>query len=252
MNSPRSHAWCCWRSPRLPRCSPAASCAARTAQQAGCRASWWAAAVVSAAGTAAVAASDVLHVTGERTAVLASATGLLVAVVLWWCRRDVLQHVAVFGATVATLLTGLEWLDAINYIGQLLWVFGLAWIIAAATGRFTSATTGWVLGSLAVIGGPLVADAWRESWLVVGVLSAGGVIVGGVLARRSWVVVVGTAGLFASVPIAVTELFDAELGPLIVLFLLGLLLVVVAVPLSRRSATPTPTKQPDQASGEHL
>ena len=50
-------------------------------------------------------------------------------------------------------------------------------------------------------------------------------VVAGVRARRPWVAAVGIGGVFVSVPLAVAELFDARLGPLVGILAVGLALV---------------------------
>ncbi|HVL85208.1 MAG TPA: hypothetical protein VM367_13110, partial [Pseudonocardia sp.] len=84
--------------------------------------------------------------------------------------------------------------------------------------------------------GPLFADVGRAGWVVVGVLGAAALVLAGVRIGRPWVVALGTGGLFVAVPVAVAELFDTELGPLLGLLGVGLVLVTVAVVLTRRSA----------------
>ena len=107
---------------------------------------------------------------------------------------------------------------------------------ARAGGIWTPAEPGWVLGALAVVVGPLFAQSGRATWLVVGSLGAAALVVAGVRARRPWVAAVGIGGVFVSVPLAVAELFDARLGPLVGILAVGLALVAAAVVLTRRAA----------------
>jgi hypothetical protein len=194
----------------------------------------WAVAVVALAGTVGVAASDLFAVAADLSAVLATGSALVLAAVLWWRRREVLQHVAAFAATTSTLFAVLAMVDdRYRLLGPLLWALGLLWIAAAASGRARPAPAGWVLGALAVIAGPLGAGTGRSAWVVVGVLSAAALVVLGVRGHRQWLLAIGTAGLFVAVPVAVAELFDAELGPLIGLLVVGLVLVALAVVLTR-------------------
>jgi hypothetical protein len=243
----------------------------------------WAAAVVGVAATAGVGADGLSDARPGTAALVAAGTALIVAAVLWWRRPAVLQHVAAFGAAVATLLAVLDRLGDGTYSwgGPLLWALGLAWVAASALpfarptdgagapdasppiertprslepsertprsvhprpgvrsagGLWRPAEPGWVLGALAVVGGPLFADDGRAAWLVVGVVSAAALVVVGVRTRRPWVAAVGTGGVFLSVPLAVAELFDARLGPLIGILAVGLVLVAAAVVLTRRGA----------------
>ena len=50
------------------------------------------------------------------------------------------------------------------------------------------------------------------------------------------VAAVGTGGVFLTVPMSVAELFDARLGPLVGILVVGLALVAAAVVLTRRAA----------------
>jgi hypothetical protein len=202
----------------------------------------WAAAVVALGGTVGVAAEDLSDIPSDVTALLATGSALLLAAVLWWRRREVLQHVAAFVAAVATLgaVVGLfddSYRAFSSYLGPLTWLLGLGWIAAAATGRARPAPAGWVLGALAVLAGPLGAGEGRAAWAVVGVLSAATLVIVGVHGHRPWLLALGTAGLFVAVPVAVAEIFDAELGPLLSLLVVGLALVGLAVLLVRGSGT---------------
>ena len=93
-----------------------------------------------------------------------------------------------------------------------------------------------MLGALAVVVGPLFAQSGRAGWLVVGSLGAAALVVAGVRTRSPWVAAVGIGGVFVSVPLAVAELFDARLGPLVGILAVGLALVGAAVVLTRRAA----------------
>ncbi|HXV94715.1 MAG TPA: hypothetical protein VD813_15535 [Pseudonocardia sp.] len=197
----------------------------------------WAAAVVAVGGAAGVAAADLLDAPTETAVLVAALGALAVAVVLWWRRREVLQHVAAFGAAVFTLLAVLGQVDDSTYrfAGALVWALGVAWVAASAAGRLPPAPTGWVLGSAAAVVGPMAADAGRAAWLVVGVLTAAAVVVVGVRMRRPWLLPIGVGALFVSVPLTIAEVFDTELGPLVGVLVVGLLLVGAAVVLTRRA-----------------
>jgi hypothetical protein len=215
---------------------------------------FWAATVVAVAATAGVGVDGLLGRTGPTSALVAAASALVVAALLWWRRPAVLQHVATFAAAVATLLTGLDRLGdgTFDRGGPLLWGLGLAWLAASALpagvrrpadaphpsdgGLWRPAAPGWVLGALAVVAGPLFAQDGRGAWLVAGVACAAALVVLGVRSRRPWVAAVGTGGVFLTVPLAVAELFDARLGPLVGILAVGLALVAAAVVLTRRAA----------------
>jgi hypothetical protein len=202
-----------------------------------------AAAVVAVAGTVGVAADGLFAAQGGSAGLLAAAVALAVAALLWWWRPGVLAHVATFGAAVATLLTGLDRLGdgTFDQGGPLLWGLGLAWLAASALppgspgGIWRPAEPGWVLGALAVVAGPLFAQDARGAWLVVGALGAAALVVVGVRAGRPWVAAVGTGGVFLAMPLAVAELFDTRLGPLVGILVAGLALVAAAVALTRRA-----------------
>lgn len=201
----------------------------------------WAAAVVAVAGTAGVGADGLFDVRPGTAALVSAGAALVVAAVLWWQRPAVLQHVATFTAAAATLLTALDRIGdgTFDWGGPLLWGFGLAWLAGSALptgGVWRPAEPGWVLGALAVVVGPLFAQSGRAAWLVVGSLGAAALVVAGVRTRRPWVAAVGIGGVFVSVPLAVAELFDARLGPLVGILALGLALVAGAVVLTRRAA----------------
>lgn len=207
----------------------------------------WVVAVVAVAATAGVGVDGLLDTDPATPGLVAAYVALLVAALLWWARPAVLQHVATFAAAVATLLTVTDHLDAdAAWGGPLLWGLGLVWLALSAFpaardprghgGVWRPAEPGWVLGALAAVTGPLFADTGRAAWLVVGVATGAALVAVGVRARRPWVVAVGTGGMFLAVPLAVAELFDARLGPLLGLLGVGLALVMAAVVLTRRTA----------------
>jgi hypothetical protein len=213
----------------------------------------WAAAVAAVAGTVGVAADGLLGASPNAAALAASVLALALAAVLWWRRPGVLQHVATFGAAVATLFSVLYRLEdgTFDWGGPLLWVLGLVWVAASALpparpgpsaevptpgGVWRPAEPGWVLGALAAVAGPLFAPNGRAAWLVLGAVTAAALVAAGVRLRRPWVAAVGTGGVFLSVPLAVAELFDARLGPLVGILAVGLALVGAAVVLTRRAA----------------
>jgi hypothetical protein len=231
----------------------------------------WAAAVVAVAGTVGVGVDGLSQARSGTSALVAAVAALAVAVLLWWRRPAVLQHVAAFGAATATLFAALDRLGdgRFDWGGPLLWALGLVWLAASALpvagrgprsekeprspdvpepaqvpatrspapgGIWRPAEPGWVLGALAIVAGPLFADGGRAAWLVVGAACSAALVVVGVRARRPWVAAVGTGGVFLSVPLAVGELFDARLGPLVGVLAVGLALVAAAVVLTRRAA----------------
>lgn len=195
----------------------------------------WAAAVLCASFTAAEVTEDLLDRSFTAATLCGSTAALVLAAVLWWRRRSVLQHVAAFGAAAATLVSGAEWLGAPNEAGgQLLWALGLVWIVATVVAAGGSA--GWVLGCLAMVIGSLLAGVGDQDWwLVIGALSAGVVVVGGVRMRRWAVIAVGVVGLLVLVPVVVVELLGVGTGPVAALLVLGVVLVAVAVVLIRRT-----------------
>ena len=231
----------------------------------------WAAAVVAVAGTAGVGADGLVDVEPGTSALVAAGAALVVAAVLWWRRPAVLQHIATFIAAAATLLTALDRIGdgAFDWGGPLLWGFGLAWLAASAlppAGRLhESAPTAAAGGngeSAAGAGRPAVrpvgsgrrrsrAGCWAHapSWSArcsrrAGVppgsssdpsapprWSSPGCGPDGPGSPRS-----ASAACSFSVPLAVADLFDARLGPLVGILAVGLALVAAAVVLTRRAA----------------
>jgi hypothetical protein len=233
----------------------------------------WAVTVIGAAAAAGVGADGLLRAEAGTSALAAAGVASVVAALLWWARPAVLQHVAAFGAAVALLFALLDRLGdgTFGIGGPLLWGLGLAWLAVSALpgsapppspqpgsvrpepggpsgrdggaardrsrgGLWRPAEPGWVLGALAVVTGPLFAETARPAWLVVGVVGAAALIVAGVRTGRPWVAAIGTGGVFLSLPLAVAELFDARLGPLVAVLGVGLALVAAAVVLTRRAA----------------
>ena len=211
----------------------------------------WAAAVIAVAATAGVAADDLAVAEPGTSALAAAVVALVVAAVLWWWRPAVLAahrhvrrgrrdaaHRASTGSATARSTGAGRCCGASGWPG---------WPPRPSPDRqhkpddgpagiWTPAEPGWVLGALAVVVGPLFAQSGRAGWLVVGSLGAAALVVVGVRTRNPWVAAVGIGGVFVSVPLAVAELFDARLGPLVGILAVGLALVAAAVVLTRRAA----------------
>ena len=183
----------------------------------------------------------------------------------------VLQHVATFTAAAATLLTAVDRIGdgAFDWGGPLLWGFGLAWLAASPclrAERLDESAPIMAAGGSRRTGNGCATAGARAG----GIWGARGAGLGAGRPRRRgrpavraerachmarrriprrrragrrrgtgpapWVAAVGIGGVFVSVPLAVAELFDARLGPLVGILAVGLALVAAAVVLTRRAA----------------
>jgi hypothetical protein len=211
----------------------------------------WLVAVVALAGTVVVAADGPLGWDERDTALAACLVGLLAAAVMWWLRRETLQHVAVFAGLLATVLAGLARFepDRLDLAPIAVWLLGLGWLAGTVRGGLRPAPVGWILGSVAAAFGLLAVDWPRSPWLVVAVLTGIALVTVGVRTQRWPVVAIGIGGLLFAVPITLGELFGTDLLPVWIALGIGLGLLVAGVAVLRRPRpSPRASDTPGQAS----
>ena len=169
-------------------------------------------------------------------ALAAALVGLLAAVLLWWVRPEALQQLALFGTAVATLVAALDRrrADALDLAPIAVWLLGLGWLAATASGRLRPPAIGWIMGSAAAAFGLLFVDWPRSPWLLVAVLTGIGLVAVGVRRQRWPVVAIGILGLLFAVPITLGEFFGTALLPVWIALGIGLALLVGGVYVLRR------------------
>jgi len=173
---------------------------------------------------------------------LDAAMALVLAAVLWFVERRVLQQVALFVS--ATVTFGLL-VDAVIesgrgnelVLGGGLLLLGGAWLELARRGRMTPRRTAEALGALALIGGGQTLWAGRNGWaLGLGLAIALGLIVAGSARRRPVPLGMGAAALLLFLAEVAGD-YWTSLGPPLVFLLIGLTLVAAAVLIAKLQPT---------------
>ena len=197
----------------------------------------WFAASAAVAGGVGVAAADLVDLGPEATALTVGGATAVFSLVLWSWRRTSLQQVAFAASTVGAVMGGLALgdVDLERFAGVVLWVLGVAWLLLAYADVPRPTGTAFVLGGSTAVLGPFVATSDDEMrWvLVLGLVTAVGLVGVSVLVHRTALLAIGTLGLFVHVPRIVFVFFGEALGPPVALFVTGIVLIGVALGLTR-------------------
>lgn len=189
------------------------------------------------AGFAALAWVELAGLEGESVVALTGASTAVFSGALWSLRRSTLQQAATFASLAVTVVGTLAVVDtslAADYADLAVWALGMAWLLLAYAGMLAPVTTGYVLGALGALGGPLFGSSSETDWvLLVGLATAGLLVAASIPLRRTVLLGLGTAGLFLLIPRIVFAWFGETLGPAVALFVTGVVLITVALALTR-------------------
>lgn len=199
------------------------------------RAVCWLLAVGALAGTAALLGDDALGLPGDGTGLLATGSASVVAGVLWWFHRTVVQLAALVAATVGAAATATSLLPGSDdpLVGLAVWGVGAVWTVLGLGAAVPGPRAAVLLGGAAVVlGGFLLTDAgWGT---VLAVVSAVALVAGGVALRELPLLVVGSVAVLVTVPTVVSQYFPDTLTAPFVLLAVGVVLVVGALWTARR------------------
>jgi hypothetical protein len=195
-------------------------------------------AVAAAAWTTAVITADVLEWSGRDVRAAVSLTALATASAAYRLRPRSLAQIVLLLSLIAAVLTGLFRsplpTDAFWSALSAAAVAG-AWALLGIGGwlrpRNTAITAGASVAMLALQVGSF--GSMRPNALMLGVLVATGVVAGAVATGWTTHLAVGAIGLFVLLPQLVFDLFGGAIGVPATLLVVGLLLVLLAVGLSR-------------------
>lgn len=195
----------------------------------------WVLATGTVAFWAAILAVDGLGWKGADAVFVVGTGASVAAVVLWAWRPAPLQHVATLLALAVALGGAAGQVDHVGgrFIGIALWALGATWIVLAWAGVVRPAPLAYAVGgALVIVAGRIMGS--ETPWLdVLSVLTALVLLAASVPTRSMALLWAGVAGVFVSVPIAISKHFGDSLGAPAVLFLAGVALIGVAVVASR-------------------
>jgi hypothetical protein len=194
----------------------------------------WVAAVLTTAGLAGVIAVDVANTEGRVPGVAAGLAALAVAIPLYAVRRKALQHIAVFLSAALTIGSVFavqdSWLPALA-----VFIFAAVWAIAGGRGSLPPERTAYALGSFAMLVAALNIAGTSHGGLWLGLATATGLLVASVLRHERVLLGFGAVGLFVFLLRTIGTYFGGGAGMAIGLAGAGLLVLVVALVLARRT-----------------
>jgi hypothetical protein len=157
------------------------------------------------------------------------------AAVLWWRCRSTLQHVAVFAATAALVMTGIaKTSPGIRPwgLGLGLWVLSLLWIRVVHRGTLLPRTAGYVATGVGLlVGAQLTMETAAGQALAVA--TAAGLLTAGVVLNRVLLLGLGAVGAVVTLPRVLAGYLPAGAVTAAAVFAVGLVMLGVALWLAR-------------------
>jgi hypothetical protein len=209
------------------------------------RSALWAVSTGCLAAVGALVGGGVVHLAPPGTAALAAGAAAVEAVWLWIVSRSVLQHVVMFAAVAVAAATGVaQAAPGLHAWGSgiVLWILAAAWALAAHRGRLAPRNAGYVAAASGLlIGAQLTMETAAGHILAAATLIT--ILSAGVWLRRVWLVGIGAFGVFQFVPQTAARYLPGEVAAPLAVFVVGVVLVAVAVWLARKGRPPSP-RQP--------
>lgn len=201
------------------------------------RSALWGAAVVAAAGELAVTAG-VIDLGEDDAAVFVSFGATAVAAVLWFRWRTPAQQAVAMSAAAVAAAAAVAYLDLPDSaIGLGPWLVGMTWALLGWSGRTLPGRFGQTAGSAIAVGGAMMtasSDAGTVLTLVTVVL----ILAAALHLGDPLLLGVGAIGVVINVPGAVARWFPGSVGVPVALLVVGLLVILVAVVMTRRDGPP--------------
>lgn len=208
----------------------------------------WLAATGATAGATAVLVVDVVdRFAGDTEAVLVAATTTCVAAVLWALHRFGLQQLAVLVSAAVLAGTGIDWSGIGVEPGVGVWALGVAWALLGVVRVIRPTELPLVMGSITAVFGSMTASD-SDAGMVFVLLTVAAVI-GTAIARHDLLLLgVGALATLVNVPAAMSRWFAGSVPAATALVVVGLLLVAVAVWMTRRSGRMAPWRSTSPAT----
>lgn len=191
-------------------------------------------------GTIGVALADLVEPEGH-TAVVRCVLLAFVGVVawsapLWRIRRWPLQQLATFVGIVGVVMSsvGLDKHAGPPAYGTAGWLIGAVWVLLASRNLVQPPLVGYALGCFAALYSPVfIAQESAGGAVLLGLATACALTLAAVMARRPVLLLGGAVGLFAYVPATALHFFGDTLGTDLTLFIVGVLVLAIAVLVTR-------------------
>lgn len=201
----------------------------------------WGGSIACTATLGALAGAQLLHLAPAGVALLAAGGAGCEALVLWAVSAGALMHVAAFstlavlaGATVAQTAPRLD----IWGPGLAVWLLAAAWGLAAHRGWLPPGrSTGYLTAALGLLVGAQMLTRVAAGHVVAGITLAA-LLWAGVALRRVWLVAIAAFGIIQFVPQTAERYLPGAAAAPVAVFLVGIVLVALAVWLSRTRRPP--------------
>lgn len=158
----------------------------------------------------------------------------------WWARREPLQHLAMFAASVATAVGIVDATTASGEelsapgVGLALIVVAVTWLAGGLTRLVAPCALSMLTGAvLLVIGPQFVVEGMADLGMWLGIASAVALMATGIARSEVVVLAPGTIGLFVWTPQVALFYLEDVLGAAATLAVIGVLLLVLAGGLVR-------------------
>lgn len=201
----------------------------------------WLLSTAAAAAFVALLTDQYIRLSDADAALAAAAAALIYAVPLWWRNRSTLQHLAVFGAALAVLETGINRIEPHAgplQFGIALWVFAVAWGVAVARGLLVPDDIGMLLSCAGALAGAITAMR-HPAGDSLAIATVAGLFACGILMHRVPMIAIGAAGTIYVVPAVASRYLPGSVAAPLAVAVVGLALLGIALWLARqRQKTP--------------
>jgi hypothetical protein len=200
---------------------------------------WLAATPACAGATTVLVVNLVDRFADDTEAVLVAAATTALAAVLWALHRFGLQQLAVLVSGAVLVGTGIQWSGLGVEPGVGVWLLGVAWAVLGVVRVIRPTELPLVLGSATAVFGSMTAGDSDAGMVFVLVTVAA--VVGTAIARHDLLLLgVGALATMVNVPAAMSRWFAGSVPAATALVVVGLLLVAVAVWMTRRQRPAPP------------
>ncbi len=189
---------------------------------------------------AGLVAAQVWHLSPLTTVMVTAVTTTAYAATLWWWSRGSLQHLVTFAAaaTAVGTIVARSAADATHWApGVGIWLLSVAWAFAVYRAALPPRRVGYVTAAAgALVGAQLTMPVAAGHALALGTVA--GLLIGGILLRRVWLLVAGALGVIVFVPETAVRYLPQSMGVPLAMLTVGLMLLAAALWLARRWRRP--------------
>ncbi len=193
----------------------------------------WLLGTVCLAGAVGVALEDRGRLASETVALAVALVATLDAGVLAATRPGLLAQVAVLGALVVAVVSGLLHVPRIRpeAVGLSVWALGVVWTLGAWSRVVRPRDVGYSAGAgVALLAVTVIAAGEWSGWgLALGLATSAGLVAASVPAASVLLLAAGSAGAFVFVTWIAVDRFAETIGVPLTLFVVGTALVAIAL-----------------------